>query len=237
MHWKSSGVATKPRPARAGRATMRTTITPSAARMAEAYSAPSHRGKAGSGVWAWSRAAEVSARGGWSGGANEAYHHRGQLLTPILLQEVATADDRRVWLPLRARDGVLEDPVGPARDRVTVTERGEKRLLEGRERLPRPAVGLRRRIVGPRGHERRELPRAGLVAIVGKRGVVGGDHLRGERSGAAALHDAADVELGRRLRVLLPGLEGRTERRVARRQERVGRDHARETIRMLGHQP
>ena len=92
-------------------------------------------------------------------------------------------------------------------------------------------------IVRRRRHEQRELARPFLVRVVGERRVVGGDRGVVELGAAAALHDAADVEVGRLLAVLLPREEGLARIAVAGRQERVRGHDPSEAVRVLGDQP
>src|SRR6202008_4972732 len=95
-----------------------------------------------------------------------------ELLALVLLEEVTAAGDRRVVLPFRAGGARAHRLVGAARDRVRIAERREERLLPPLEDLPRLPVGRRGRVVGRRGDENRELPRAGLERVVGERRVV-----------------------------------------------------------------
>src|SRR5205807_5509356 len=111
----------------------------------------------------------------------------GQLLAAVLLQEVAAAGDRGVWLVGGTRDRLLEHAVGPRGDRVGVAEGAQERLLEGVQHRPRLAVRLGRRVVGRRRHQHRELPGALLVGLVGERRVVGGDDLGRQVGLASAL--------------------------------------------------
>src|SRR5205814_315162 len=125
--------------------------------------------------------------GSLRGPADEVEYHAGQLLTLVLLEEVAGSGDDRVRLAAGARNRLAQERVGAPRDRVRVAEGGEERLLPAAEHLPRPAVRRRRRIVGRGRDEQREAPRPGLVALVGKGCVVGGDHLRRELGDATGL--------------------------------------------------
>src|SRR5439155_18083930 len=101
--------------------------------------------------------------------ADEVDHDAGELLAAVLLEEVTGAGDGRMRLPPRAGDRLAEEHVAALRDRIGVAERGEERLLPPAERLPCPAVGGCRRVVGRRWHEQREATRPGLVVLVGKR--------------------------------------------------------------------
>src|SRR5437870_3725531 len=97
-----------------------------------------------------------------------------ELLAAVFLEEVTGAGDGRVRLTGAARHLTLKRVIGTARDRVLVGERGEERLVPRTQCLPRPAVCVGGRIGGRRRNQHRELARARLVAIVGKRRVVRG---------------------------------------------------------------
>src|SRR3990172_2594950 len=160
-----------------------------------------------------------------------------QLLALVLLQEVAGAGDRGVRLTLGARYQLLQDPLAAAGYGVGVAEGGEERLLPAAQRLPGPAVGGRRRIVGRGWHEHWELTGPRLVAIVRERCVVGRDNFRREGSRAAAPHDAADVEVGRLLGEALPAQEPLGGALVSRGQAGVGGDDAGEALRLFSDEP
>jgi hypothetical protein len=149
---------------------------------------------------------------------------------------VATALDGGVRLTGATRYVALERAVAAARDRVLIGERGEERLLPRAQRFPRIAVVVGSGVVGSCGNEHRELPRAGLVAIVGEgRGVSSGDPV-GELGSAAAVHDESHVEVVDGLREVLPPEKRLAGWRVPGRQERVRGDHAGEAIGVLGDQ-
>src|SRR6185295_1667897 len=84
---------------------------------------------------------------------HEVDHHSGQRFPAVLLQEVPAARQGRVRLTGGAGNGLLEDAVEALRDRVAVAEGGEERLPPATERVPRGAVGRRRRVVGRVRHE------------------------------------------------------------------------------------
>src|SRR5262249_11020989 len=157
-----------------------------------------------------------------SGGArDEVDDHLGQLFAAVLLEEVSAALDGRVGLALRARDGLLKPAVAAPRDGILIAEGGEEGLSPASQHLPGTTGRDGRRVVGADGNERRELAGAGLVAVVGEGGVVRRDDVGREIRRTAALDDAADVELGRLLRELLPGEERLARLAVAGRQEGV----------------
>src|SRR5581483_4333198 len=157
----------------------------------------------------------------------------GQFGAAVLLEEVAAAGDGGVGLALGAGDLLLEDAVAAAGDGVAVGEGGEERAVERLQALPRLELVGAGRVVGLGRHEHRELPRPRLVAVVGERGVVGGDDLGRDIAAAPTLDDATHMEVGHGLRVVLPGKEGVAHRCVSRRQPGVGHDHAGELVGVL----
>ena len=117
--------------------------------------------------------------------------------------------DRRVRLPARPGSRSLEDAIGAARDRVRVAERGEERLRPALEHRPTPRGSPPRRDRrAVAGTSSRELPRARLVALVGKRRVVGRRRPRASASrGTSAAARCRRRELRHLLRELPPGQE------------------------------
>jgi hypothetical protein len=142
-----------------------------------------------------------------------------------------------VCAPVRERRDALLEPASIPRVIASRSLKAVRKGFSKRSSHPGGAVRGRGRIVRRDRNQHWKLSGAGEVAVVGEGRVVGRDHLRRELGGAAALHDPARVEAGRLLRVLAPGQEGGARRRVADRQERVRRHHAREPVRVLGQQP
>src|SRR5271155_1196546 len=126
-----------------------------------------------------------------------------------------------------------KDCVSSAGDRVRIRERAEEWATIVRKRCPGRPVRRSSRIVGRGGNQHRELPSAGLEAVVGKRGVVGRDDIVGQRCAAAAVDDFADFELWCFLAIALPGQKRFAGMNVAGWQESVGRNHPSKALRIL----
>ena len=172
------------------------------------------------------------------GAGDEVDDHGGELGALVLLQEVAAADDRGVRLALLRRGCAAWNGPSPPLVTASWSLNAHSHGLRNCSSTSHAArvVGARR-VVGHARHERREDARAGLVAVVGERCVVGGDHLGAEIGGAAAVDDAADREHRRLARELLPVEERLAEVAVAHRQAGVADDHARVALGRRGDQP
>jgi hypothetical protein len=71
-----------------------------------------------------------------------------ELLSPVLLEEVAAAFDRRVGLSGGAGDALQDRPLGARRDGVLVAERAQDRAVESLEDRPCRPVGGGLGVVG-----------------------------------------------------------------------------------------
>ena len=90
---------------------------------------------------------------------------------------------------------------------------------------------------GRDGHEHRELARPFFVGLVGKRSVVGRDHVGRGIGHASAAHDASHGERGHLLGEFLPRQERLAHVQVAGGQAGVGGDHPPEPVGMLRNEP
>src|SRR5664280_2775651 len=172
-----------------------------------------------------------------SGGADEVDDHLGQFGPPVLLEEVTATGDGGVVTAGGTGDPCLQSSVRAGGDGITVAERGEERLVEPAEHLPRRTVGRCRRVVGRDGDQRGELASALAVGVVGEGGVVGGDDLGGQVGGAPGVDDDAGGEWVHLLGEREPGQERLTRDGIAGGEVGVGRYDPGEPVRVLGNQP
>ena len=155
----------------------------------------------------------------------------------VLLEEVAGVGDGGVVEAAGAGDVLLEDRVHASGDRVGVAERGEERPVPLAQRGPGEPVGRGGRVVGPGRHQGGHRPGADLALLGRERRVVRRPDLVGHPAHAAGGDQPADVEhLGLLDRVAEHPPDLRHVE-VAGREAGVGRDHAREPVGVLGHQP
>ena len=168
-------------------------------------------------------------------GPDEAHDGGGQLLAGVLLEEVAGALDRGVRLALGAGDHLLcRTRSAPAVIGSLVAEGAQERLRPAPSTSQAARLGAGGRVVGRCRHEQSGTGAPRLVGVVGEGRVVGRDDLA-----ASGRSRSRRRRSGRRGTPASPGRTAPREERLARRpvagrQERVGRDDARRSGRVLG---
>src|SRR5439155_24303721 len=117
-----------------------------------------------------------------------------QFRSLILLEEMTSANQGGMGLPLCPWNSLLEETITAPRNGIRVAEHRQERLLPAAQDLPGFAVGDGGGIIRRSRDQEWELPRPRLICLIRERRIIGSYHCGGKFGDTGTFDDATSMK-------------------------------------------